>query len=123
MTTTADIEQQPPALAVTGEAEPPSGPAAALILAGGIAVFCMGIVTTLGEASMDIADALQWNDRVGPLSGKTLITVIVFAVAWAALTALWRRANPPLRSITIASAVLIVLGLIGTFPTFFQAFA
>jgi hypothetical protein len=123
MTTTADIEQQPPALAVTGEAEPPSGPAAALILAGGIAVFCMGIVTTLGEASTDIADALQWNDRVGPLSGKTLITVIVFAVAWAALTALWRRANPPLRSITIASAVLIVLGLIGTFPTFFQAFA
>ena len=123
MTTTADIEQQPPALAVTGQAEPPSGPAAALILAGGIAVFCMGIVTTLGEASTDIADALQWNDRVGPLSGKTLITVIVFAVAWAALTALWRRANPPLRSITIASAVLIVLGLIGTFPTFFQAFA
>jgi hypothetical protein len=122
MATPADIEQ-PPAPAAAIEAEPPSGPAAALILAGGIAVFCMGLVTTLGEASTDIADALQWNDRVGPLSGKTLITVIVFGLAWALLTALWRRANPSLRSITIASTVLIVLGLVGTFPTFFQAFA
>jgi hypothetical protein len=122
MATPAELAQQPPTSPASGEAEPPSGPAAALILAGGIAVFCMGLVTTLGEASTGIADALQWNDRVGPLSGKTLITVIVFALAWALLTALWRRANPPLRSITIASAVLIVLGLVGTFPTFFQAF-
>jgi len=121
MATPANIEQQPIA-AAPAEVEPPSGPAAALILAGGIGVFCMGLVTTLGEASTGIADGLQWNDRVGPLSGKTLITVIVFAIAWALLTALWRRANPPLRSITIASAVLIVLGLVGTFPTFFQAF-
>jgi hypothetical protein len=122
MATPAEIAQQPPTPAATTEAEPPSGPAAALILAGGIAVLCMGLVTTLGEASTGIADGLQWNDRVGPLSGKTLITVIVFALAWAALTAVWRRANPPLRSITIASIVLIVLGLVGTFPTFFQAF-
>jgi hypothetical protein len=122
MATRADIETPPPAPGVLDEVEPPSGPAAALILAGGIGVFCMGIVTTLGEASTSIADALQWSDRVGPLSGKTVITVIVFALAWAILTALWRRANPPLRSITIASVVLIVLGLIGTFPTFFQAF-
>jgi hypothetical protein len=121
MATSAEI-QQPPAPAVPLEAEPPSGPAAALILAGGIAVFCMGLVTTLGEASTGIADGLQWNDRVGPLSGKTLITVIVFALAWGILTAIWRRANPPLRTITIISAVLIVLGLVGTFPTFFQAF-
>jgi hypothetical protein len=122
MATPAEIQQPPPGTAGAAELEPPSGPAAALILAAGIATFCMGLVTTLGEASTGIADALQWNDRVGPLSGKTLITVIVFALAWAALTALWRRANPPLRSITTASAVLIVLGLVGTFPTFFQAF-
>jgi hypothetical protein len=122
MATSAELAQQPPVPAAATDTEPPSGPPAALILAGGIGVFCMGLVTTLGEASTGIADGLQWNDRVGPLSGKTLITVIVFAVAWALLTGLWRRANPPLRSITIASAVLVVLGLVGTFPTFFQAF-
>jgi hypothetical protein len=122
MATPAEIEKQPLAASAPAEVEPPSGPAAALILAGGIAVFCMGLVTTLGEASTGIADGLQWNDRVGPLSGKTLITVIVFAAAWVLLHTLWRRSNPPLRSITITSAVLIVLGLVGTFPTFFQAF-
>jgi hypothetical protein len=121
-TRTETVQPPPTAAAEARMVEPPSGPAAALILAGGIAVFCMGLVTTLAEASTGIADALQWNDRVGPLSGKTLITVVVFALAWALLTALWRRANPSLRSITIASIVLIVLGLVGTFPTFFQAF-
>jgi hypothetical protein len=122
MATPAELERQPPAPAPLAEAELPSGPAAALILAGGIAVFCMGLVTTLSEASTGIASALQWSDRVGPLSGKTLITVIVFAAAWVLLHLLWRRANPPLRAITIASVALIALGLIGTFPTFFQAF-
>jgi hypothetical protein len=122
MATPAEIQQQPPTPVTAMEAMPPSGPAAALILAGGIAVFCMGLVTTLGEASTGISDALEWSERVGSLSGKTVITVIVFALAWALLTVLWRRANPPLRSIAIASAVLIVLGLVGTFPTFFQAF-
>jgi hypothetical protein len=122
MATPAELQQPPPAAETAPEVEPPTGPAAALVLAGGIATFCMGLVTTLGEASTDIGDGLQWNDRVGPLSGKTLITVIVFALAWVGLTAFWRRANPPLRSITIASVVLIVLGLVGTFPTFFQAF-
>lgn len=82
----------------------------------------MGLVTTLAAASTGIADGLKWNDRVGPLSGNTLITVIVFAAAWALLHTLWRRSNPPLRPITTATIVLIVLGLVGTFPTFFQAF-
>src|SRR4029453_15497973 len=116
-------DTRPPVAADELGAEPVSGPAAALILSGGIAVFCMGLVTTLAEASTGIADALQWNDRVGPLSGKTIITVMVFAVSWGLLTALWLRQNVALRTITLISAVLIVLGLIGTFPTFFQAFA
>jgi hypothetical protein len=82
----------------------------------------MGLVTTLSEASTGIGSALEWNDRVGSLSGKTLITVIVFAAAWVLLHLLWRRGSPPLRAITTASVALIALGLIGTFPTFFQAF-
>jgi len=34
-----------------------------------------------------------------------------------------RRQNPVLRPILIAAAVLVALGILGTFPTFFQAFA
>jgi len=122
MASESEAHTPPPVAETPLEAEPPSGPAAAMILAGGIGCLCMGVVTTLSEASTGIADDLQWSDRVGPLSGKTVITVIVFAAAWIVLHGVWRRSDPPLRPITTASVILIALGLIGTFPTFFQAF-
>lgn len=102
--------------------EPPAGPAAAVILASGIGVFVLGLVTTLSEASTGFADALNWKDSVGPLSGKTIIAVLVFAASWGGLTAFWRRSDLALRPIVLAAIVLIALGLIGTFPTFFQIF-
>jgi hypothetical protein len=102
--------------------EPPTGPAAAVILAAGIGVFALGIVTTLSEASTGFADALNWKDSVGPLSGKTIVSSLLFFAAWGGLTAYWRRANPALRPIVLAAVVLIALGLVGTFPTFFQIF-
>jgi hypothetical protein len=43
--------------------------------------------------------------------------------SWALLHGLWRRKSPPLRPILIAAVALIALGVLGTFPTFFQAFA
>jgi hypothetical protein len=115
MTTAGSVAQAAP--------ERPLGPAAAVVLATGIGALTLGILTTLAEASTGTADFLQFNDRVGPLSGKTIISTAVFFGAWALLTALWRGKNPPLRPVLIATAVLLALGLLGTFPTFFQAFA
>jgi hypothetical protein len=103
--------------------ERPLGPAAAVVLAAGLGALTLGILTTLAEASTGTADFLQFNDRVGPLSGKTIISSAVFFAAWALLTALWRGKSPPLRPVLIATAILLALGFLGTFPTFFQAFA
>ena len=110
-----------PAEVIAGE--PASGPAAAPILATGIGTVALGILTTWAEASTGFADKLQWNDRVGPLSGKTIITAIVYVAAWIVLHVVWRRSNPPLRTVVMVSVLLMVLGLIGTFPEFFQLFA
>jgi hypothetical protein len=110
-----------PADAIAGE--PASGPAAAPIFATGIGTLVLGILTTWAEASTGFADKLQWNDRVGPLSGKTIITAIVYVAAWVVLHLVWRRSNPPLRTVVMISVGLMVLGLIGTFPEFFQLFA
>jgi hypothetical protein len=101
----------------------PEGPVAAAILAGGIGCLALGVFTTLAEASLDIKDWLQWSDRVGPLSGKTVMAVIVWLIAWAVLHVVY-RAKPfeTRRALTIA-LVLVALGVVGTFPTFFQAFA
>lgn len=103
-------EESKPAEASAGE--PVSGPAAAPILATGIGTLALGILTTWAEASTGFADKLQWNDRVGPLSGKTIITAIAYVAAWIVLHVAWRRSNPPLRRIVMISVLLMVLGLI-----------
>jgi len=103
--------------------ERPTGPVAAALLATGIGAVVLGLLTTLSEASTGVHDFLEFDKDVGPLSGKTIIAVIAYLASWAVLHALWRRQNPPLRPILIATAVLIALGVLGTFPTFFQAFA
>jgi hypothetical protein len=105
------------------DVERPTGPVAAALLAVGIGAFVLGLLTTLSEASTGVHDFLEFDEDVGPLSGKTIIAVIAYVASWAVLHGLWRRRNPPLRPILIATAVLIALGVLGTFPTFFQAFA
>jgi hypothetical protein len=105
------------------EVERPTGPVAAAVLASGIGAFVLGLLTTLSEASTGVHDFLEFDDDVGPLSGKTIIAVVAYLVSWALLHGLWRRQSPPLRPILIATVVLIALGVLGTFPTFFQAFA
>lgn len=105
------------------EVRRPAGPVAAAVLATGIGVFTLGLFTTLNEASTGIKDFLAFTDEVGPLAGKTILAVIAYFGSWAILHGLWRSQNPVLRPILIAAAVLIALGILGTFPIFFQAFA
>src|SRR4029450_2833545 len=88
-------------------------PAASLIAAGGGAAV-LGRFVTLAEASTDIKDWLQWNDRVGPLSGKTILAVIAYFATLAVLGFVWRGRSFALRSILIVAGILVVLGLLFT---------
>jgi hypothetical protein len=114
--------QEPTTASEIEVVEKPEGPIVAAILAGGVGCFALGVLTTLSEASTRVADWLQWNDRVGPLSGKTLVAVIVWLVAWAILHLIFRNKQVETRTALAISLVLIGLGAVGTFPTFFQAF-
>ncbi len=99
------------------------GMAAAALLAVGVGAFVLGLLTTLAEASTSVKDFLQFNDRVGPLSGKTIIAAAVYFGALLVFALIWRRRQLALKPVFIAAVVLLVLGFLGTFPTFFQAFA
>jgi hypothetical protein len=75
----------------------------------------------LTAASASVSSALTVSDRVGDLSGVTTAVAVVFFAAWSVLAIRWRHADPPLIRVAAVSAVLTGLGLLGTFPPFFNA--
>jgi hypothetical protein len=98
-------------------------PISAAIIAGGVGTFALGLLTTLAEVSARFKEAIVLNDRVGPLSGKTTFAVAIWLVAWGILHfALRGRSFQVAKALPIA-VVLIVLGLLGTFPPIFELFA
>ncbi len=99
------------------------GPAAAALISAGVGAFVLGLMTTLNEASSGIHDFLDFYDRVGPLSGKTIIASIAYFAALAVLAVMWSSRSLALKTVVWVTAILIVLGLIGTFPEFFVLFA
>jgi hypothetical protein len=105
------------------EQDKPNGPVAAVLLAGGIGAATLGIVTTLAEASEGFAQSLAWVQAVGPLTGKALVSVIVFFIAWLVLHLLFRGKEVNFNQIFTISLVLLIIGLVGTFPPFFELFA
>ncbi len=107
---------------MAARATKPNGPVAAAFLAAGIGSFALGVLTTGAEASEAVANALRWSAPVGPLSGKTGLAVIVWLVAWAVLASRWRSKEVAFRAVYRWTLVLIALGLLLTFPPFFQAF-
>src|SRR5215211_1491415 len=80
-----------------------SGPAAAVVLAAGLACFALGLLTVLTVASGGVSDVLTFSERVGDLSGVTTLATVVFFAAWGGLTVAWRHANPPLSRIAGAA--------------------
>lgn len=119
---TTDTDQQ--ALKDIEFEDKPEGPISAAILAAGIGVFALGLFTTLAESSASLkADVFEWTTRVGPLSGKTSLAVVVWLVAWAVLHMVLREKPFETRRALTICLVLVGLGIVGTFPTFFQAFA
>lgn len=99
----------------------PSGAAAAVVLAAGLACFTLGLLSVLTAASASVSSALTLSERVGDVSGLTTAAAAVFFVAWGVLALAWRHADPPLVPVAAAAAVLVALGLLGTFPPFFNA--
>lgn len=110
----------------------PNGPAAAAFLAAGIGAFVLGLTVTLHEAFppaegqtafWDFAKNFGLGDGVGPLSGKVISGTLAYVISFVGLGLAWRGREVNLRSVLIASAVLLALGFALTFPPIFAAFA
>lgn len=118
--------EKAPEIAELGLSERPDGPAVAAMLAAGVGIFALGLLTVLSEASASVHDWLEswdFDQGVGPLAGKTTVAVIVWAVSWIVLAFGFRGKDVDVRGWFWLSLALGVLGLLGTFPPIFTAFA
>lgn len=93
-----------------------NGKGAAAVMAVGIAALVLGICTMAGDAIPAVAALFNIWKPTGPLSGVTSLTIILWLVAWLFLARKWAGRDVDFKRINWATAVLIVLGLLLTFP-------
>lgn len=96
-----------------------NGSIAGAMLAGGIGCFFLGLIISLTEGSKAIGNMLNFYDPVGPLSGKTIVAVVLWLVAWGVLASKWQDQSVDFGKVYKLSLILVGLGLLGTFPLFF----
>ncbi|MBZ0281711.1 MAG: hypothetical protein K8L97_13315 [Anaerolineae bacterium] len=94
----------------------------ASMIASGIGSLVLGITIILSEVSADFKTFLTWHSGAGPLSGKTGLSVIAFVVSWVLLHYAFQRKAISLTTSFIVTVVLVVLGLLLTFPPVFLSF-
>ena len=95
---------------------------AAALLAAGFACAVFGVLVVLAEASEAFAERLTFQQGVGSLSGKGIVTTALWLVAWPALHFALRRREVSWRATLRVTGALVGIGLLGTFPPFFQLF-
>ena len=129
MTTNARTSHEPivaaPEVDALGLTDRPDGPGAAVMLAAGIGIFVLGVLTILSEASVpvhDFLEDLEFGLGVGPLAGKTLLASVGFFAGWIVLGIAWRDREVDIRRWFWIALALGVVGAIMLFPPVFKAF-
>lgn len=107
----------------TNGAVKPDGPIVAALLAMGLGVVVYGVLVVLTEISTNVNTFLTLKDSVGPLSGKTIFGVLAWLVIWTALHFALRKTTLDLWRAFQISLVMLGIGVLFTFPIFFQLFS
>jgi hypothetical protein len=100
-----------------------NGSGAAAILAAGIGSATIGVIAFIAELSPGFRGLLNFYNPAGPLSGKTTVTIVIWLVAWFVLSRLWRNKNVEMGRVNLISFLLLLVGLILTFPPVWYLFA
>ena len=99
-----------------------NGAAAAAVMASAIGSFILGIATILKENIHSVEKLMNFYDPVGPLSGATIIALLLWIISWIVLHVIWKNKEVKFDKVFMAGTLLIILGLVGTFPPFFDLF-
>jgi hypothetical protein len=102
------------------QSEANNGPIIAAMLSAGIGSLVLGLMICLAQGSKAIGNILNFYDPVGPLSGKTIVAVVAWLVAWAVLASKWKDQSADFGKVYKVTLMLVGLGLLGSFPVFFD---
>jgi hypothetical protein len=123
--TTATTE--PPGIVDTLAAEPaearptlPNGGIAAALIASGVGCALLGVLIVAVEANAAVKTFLTFNQGAGPLSGKTTVAAVGWLVAWGILHWGLKDREVDMKAAVRTTWALVVIGLLGTFPPFYQ---
>ncbi len=101
-----------------------NGAPLASLLAAGIGSFALGIFTILTEASPSvIKPAMAISEAVGPLSGKTTYSTLIYVLSWIVLHKVLAQRRLDEQMWLRVSIFLVMLGVVMTFPPVFLLFA
>jgi hypothetical protein len=121
-TQTANLKQEQSKSALTVNISAADRAMGASMIASGVGSLVLGIAIVLAEANAGIKSFLTWSSGVGPLSGKTGVAVIAFVISWVVLHYAFQRRAMTLTASFVITVVLLVLGLLLSFPPVFMAF-
>lgn len=93
-----------------------NGKGAAAILAAGIGSFLVAVFAIVGDQSPFFKKLFIFYKPTGPLSGVTTCAILGWLIAWFILHRLWYWRNVPIGRICAVSLLLLLLGLLLTFP-------
>jgi hypothetical protein len=96
----------------------PSGPAAAAILAAGAGSAALGVLALAADAWPSVNHILIFYMPTGALSGVTTTAILVWLAVWFGLSRLWHAKEIALGRVNLAALVLLVVGILLTFPPF-----
>jgi hypothetical protein len=96
----------------------PNGPAAAAILSAGIGCFALSVFAVVADASKPVARFFTFYLPTGPLSGVTTTAILLWLATWFVLARLWHNKNVAIAKINAVAFVLLLLGVLLTFPPF-----
>jgi hypothetical protein len=100
----------------------PNGGIVAAIVAAGVGCAALGICTVVAAAVSGFADFLTLYAPSGPLTGEATVAALIYLIAWVNLHARLRYRELRLFKGFLVAMALLGVGLIGTFPPFYQLF-
>lgn len=101
---------------LTPAAELPNGPGAAALLSAGIGACALAGIAIAADRMPGFGRMMTFYKPTGPLSGVTTSAIVVWLIVWGALELRWRKRDVNMNRVGIAAVILLVVGLLLTFP-------